>query len=242
MAICTCAKHDRIKASDTNCNSSQLICFSSYRSRYLNKRHGFFLGILISLWWWYNGRDGIPNDQPHGCILNCFSRHRSKKRSKLCITGLCPGNPLVTGEFPAQRASNTENASIGWRHHVTAASWNILDVNIDSAVFFAKNNIRFSLLSQMFAPEYLRTYMSFWLIMLGCLWYIVTDINFNEIRAYSINFIHCFKWVVITCQCLDFKFYSHLTKPPRKLGHQYPTNFISMQLLIWYSVRPWLLA
>ena len=27
------------------------------------------------------------------------------------------GNPLVTGGFPSQRASNTENVSIWWRHH-----------------------------------------------------------------------------------------------------------------------------
>ena len=28
------------------------------------------------------------------------------------------GNSPVTGEFPAQRASNAENVSIWWRHHV----------------------------------------------------------------------------------------------------------------------------
>ena len=28
------------------------------------------------------------------------------------------GNPPVTGGFPSQRASNTENISIWWRHHV----------------------------------------------------------------------------------------------------------------------------
>ena len=39
------------------------------------------------------------------------------KKSKLRVTGLCEGNSPVTGEFPAQRASNTENASISWRHH-----------------------------------------------------------------------------------------------------------------------------
>ena len=45
-------------------------------------------------------------------------RRRSKKTSKLCATGLCVGNSPVTGEFPAQMASNTENISIWWRHHV----------------------------------------------------------------------------------------------------------------------------
>ena len=40
-----------------------------------------------------------------------------KENIKLRITGLYKGNSLVTGEFPAQRASDTEN-SIWWRHHV----------------------------------------------------------------------------------------------------------------------------
>ena len=37
-----------------------------------------------------------------------YSRGRSKKTSKLCVTGLCEGNSLVTSEFHTQRASNEE--------------------------------------------------------------------------------------------------------------------------------------
>ena len=55
--------------------------------------------------------------------------HRSKETSKLCVTGLCAGKPLLTGEFPAQRASNAENVSIWWRHHVTLSSDGTLDVS-----------------------------------------------------------------------------------------------------------------
>ena len=39
-----------------------------------------------------------------------------RKTSKLRITGLCEGNPPVTGIFPSQRARNAENISIWWRH------------------------------------------------------------------------------------------------------------------------------
>ena len=39
-----------------------------------------------------------------------------KKTSTLRATGLCEGNSPVTGEFPAQKASNAENVSIWWRH------------------------------------------------------------------------------------------------------------------------------
>ena len=41
-----------------------------------------------------------------------YSRRRSKNTSKIRVTGLCAGNSPVTGEFPAQRASNAENVSM----------------------------------------------------------------------------------------------------------------------------------
>ena len=37
---------------------------------------------------------------------------RSKRESKLRVTGLCAGNSPVTGEFPAQKAGEAENVSI----------------------------------------------------------------------------------------------------------------------------------
>ena len=51
------------------------------------------------------------------CLLNRLFRRRSKKPSKIRVTGLCDGNPSVTGGFPSQRTSNAENSSIWWRHH-----------------------------------------------------------------------------------------------------------------------------
>ena len=41
-----------------------------------------------------------------------YSRRRSKKTSKLRVTGPCAGNSPMTDEFPAQRAINAENVSI----------------------------------------------------------------------------------------------------------------------------------
>ena len=46
-----------------------------------------------------------------------YSGANQRKSPKLRVTGLCAGNSPVTGEFPAQRASNAKNASIWWRHH-----------------------------------------------------------------------------------------------------------------------------
>ena len=72
---------------------------------------------LISLQWRYNEHAGVWNHQPHDCLLNRLFTRRSKKPSKLRVTGLCVGNSPVTGEFPAQKASDTEKVSIWWRHH-----------------------------------------------------------------------------------------------------------------------------
>ena len=58
----------------------------------------------MPLQWRHNERDGDSNHQPH----NCLSRPRSRKTSKLRVTGLCEGNSPVTGGFPTQRASNAE--------------------------------------------------------------------------------------------------------------------------------------
>ena len=63
----------------------------------------------------HNERDGVSN---HQWLLKRLFRRRSKETSKLRVTGFCAGNSPVTGEFPAQMASNAENVSIRWRHHV----------------------------------------------------------------------------------------------------------------------------
>ena len=41
------------------------------------------------------------------CLLNRLFGHRSKEISKVCVTGLC------------ERASNEENVSTWWHHHVS---------------------------------------------------------------------------------------------------------------------------
>ena len=73
-----------------------------------------------SLRWRHNDHAGVSNHQPHGCLLNRLFRRKSKKTSKLRVTGLCAGNSPGTGEFPAQMASYAENVSIWWRHHVAS--------------------------------------------------------------------------------------------------------------------------
>ena len=72
---------------------------------------------ICPLQWRHNGHDGVSYHQPHPCLFNLLLGRKSKKTSKLRVTGLCVGNSTGTGEFPAQMASNAENVSIWWRHH-----------------------------------------------------------------------------------------------------------------------------
>ena len=66
----------------------------------------------------YNEHNGVLNHQPHDCLSICLISLRSKKTSKLRVTGLWEGNSPVTGASPTQRAGNAEYISIWWRHHV----------------------------------------------------------------------------------------------------------------------------
>ena len=50
-----------------------------------------------SLQWRHNEYDGVSNHQPHDCLLNRLFRRRSKKISKLRVTGICEGD--FTGDF-----------------------------------------------------------------------------------------------------------------------------------------------
>ena len=74
-------------------------------------------GVTIPLLWRHNGHDNVSNHQPHDWLLNRLFRRKSRKTSKLRVTGLCAGNSPGIGEFPAQKANNAENVFIWWRHH-----------------------------------------------------------------------------------------------------------------------------
>ena len=105
------AHHISIYPTFTDINANEW--FKSYTAHIISRDR-----TKQSLQWRHNERDGVPNHQPQDCLLKRLFRRRSKKTSKLRVTGLCEGNSPVTGEFPAQRASYAENVSIWWRHHI----------------------------------------------------------------------------------------------------------------------------
>ena len=104
--------------------------------------------------WRHNGRDGVSNHQPHDCLLSRLFRHRSKKTSKLRVTGLCAGNSPVTHPvnsphkrpvtrkiFPFDdvivcgfhRSGNTE---MSWSHRVKYTPYCYLDSYKPTAVIW----------------------------------------------------------------------------------------------------------
>ena len=85
---------------------------------------------IFTLWWRHNGCDSVSSHQPHDCLLNRLFSRRSKKTSKLRVTGLCEGNSQGTGEVPAQMASVAENVSIWWRHHAGHHFWRRVYIDV----------------------------------------------------------------------------------------------------------------
>ena len=107
-------------------NVSQLLKVASFRkSTATHLAYSFedekacsvgFFNQIMALHWRHNELDSVPNHQPHHCLLSRLFGRRSKKTSKLRVTGLCV-EFTGTGEFPAQMASYAENVSIWWLHH-----------------------------------------------------------------------------------------------------------------------------
>ena len=47
------------------------------------------LGVISTLLWRHNGRDGVPNHQPHHCLLNrLFRRHQRKYQSSASLASV----------------------------------------------------------------------------------------------------------------------------------------------------------
>ena len=80
------------------------------------------------LQWHHNECDCDSNRRRLDCLLSRLFRPSSRKTSKLRVTGLCEGNPPVTGGFPSDRVNNAENVSNWWRHHATMSHCLVRDI------------------------------------------------------------------------------------------------------------------
>ena len=91
----------------------------------------------LTLHWRHNDHDGASNHQPHGCLLNRLFRRRSKKTSKLRVTGLCVGNspgpvnsphkgPVTRKMFPFDDVIMIIISPVPWNWIPSAGSPNII--------------------------------------------------------------------------------------------------------------------
>ena len=72
-------------------NTSETRCLKSISAALLTR---------TALHWYHNDHSGVSNHQPHGCLLNRLFRRRSKKTSKLHVTGLCVENSPGPVNYP----------------------------------------------------------------------------------------------------------------------------------------------
>ena len=104
----------------------------------------------------HNGRDGVSNHQLHDCLFNHILKVLIKENIKAPRSWLCAENSPVTGEFPAQRASNAENVSIWWRHHVHKIAYCVL-FHLQHRLSFIFSTCRWQRISIWFIAFIVRT-------------------------------------------------------------------------------------
>ena len=95
----TCWKTTLIIQRDVQLKTLQI----SWKFRRRLSIHCTILPQMFTLLWRHNEPDGVSNHQPHGCLFNRLFGHRSKKTSKLRVTGLCVGNSPGPVNSPHKR-------------------------------------------------------------------------------------------------------------------------------------------
>ena len=127
-----------------------------------------------------------------------------RKTSKPSVTGLCEGNSTVTGEFPAQRASNRENVSIWWRHHLRS-------IKVLSVYLFFYRWLKlglFFLCSLLICID-----LMYRLLLFLCLWFFFIRMRWTSVL--QVKFMR-FLFIILTSQQQTMpgpsrtRFYRHL--------------------------------
>ena len=112
--------------------------------------------ITNSFLWRHNVHDGVSNHQPHGCLLTRLFKRRSKKTSKLRVTGLCVWNspgpvnsphkgPVTRNMFPFDDAIMRRNQSMFYNiipvKHTVFKSFVL--VNVSCLIIIVRNSQEF---------------------------------------------------------------------------------------------------
>ena len=110
----------------------------------------------VPLEWRHNGSNDVSNHQPYHCLFNHLFRRRSKKTSKLRVTGLCAGNSPVTCVFLAQMASDAEMFPCD---DVIMQLWLVCQKHVSRTV------------TSNYIPQYMQD-----VITCPCLWYLLLEV------------------------------------------------------------------
>ena len=124
---------------------------------------------MITLRWCHNGRDSISNHQPHDGLFNRLFRRRSKKTSKLSVTGICVGNSW--GIHRDRWIPRTKGQLRGKCFHLMTSSWpnilwDLLHISWHLSVYLFQCILHKWLNHLVFKFEYSeKTYVIPWLLM-----------------------------------------------------------------------------
>ena len=76
--------------------------------------HGLVQVYISTLRWRHYGRDGVSNHQPHDCLLNRLFRRRSKKTSKLRVTGHLMTSSDIGRKLPCHESTSAWRGLLPW--------------------------------------------------------------------------------------------------------------------------------
>ena len=108
-------RRDKLKNKHKHVISS--IFYYIYNGKILCIVSSLPIGNDDTLQWRHDGPDGVSNHQPHECLLKRLFRRRSKKTSKLRVTGLCAGihrsqRPVTRNMFPFDDVIMTKHKNL----------------------------------------------------------------------------------------------------------------------------------
>ena len=171
---------------------------------------------LYSLQWRHNKRDGISNRRRLDCLLNRLFMRKSKKTPKIRYTGLCEGNPPVTGGFPSQRTNNAEKSF----RLMTSSCWRNLRCFTGSCHASDKTS-----------PKWRHFHFSWWPVtVFSSYFYLYDKCHFTvRIDADCLTFRKiCQTWHGIVRQSSMFN-----SSPPGQNGHHFRRRHFQTYFLEW---------
>ena len=100
-----------------------------------------------ALQWHHNEHNGVSNHQPHDCLLNRLFKRRSKKISKLCVTGLCEGIHRWPGNSPhkgpvTRKILPFDDVIMVYGYHYSRIKWALWLLNLSATRMLFQHSLQ----------------------------------------------------------------------------------------------------